>query len=534
MVGLPRGVLRLMQSTNSDAAVDRRNLSLLAAAVALFAFVLFLSAIGNDFVSLDDRVYVLENPNLKLPFLSYVYWSLTNLYFNWHPVTWFSYGADFALWGLNPRGYHLTSVLLHAANAALVFLFAFQILSRCPGRGRRRAAASAAAVALLFSAHPIQVEAVAWTSARKDVLFAFFWLLAANSYLRRFGSSRPGAWYALSLAFFLLSASSKAMAVSFPAILLLIDAYPLRRLSNGSAALVRAAAEKVPFLVVAVLCSWVTVLAQKQANAIVGLDRIPLSMRLANASSALSFYLGKTFCPVSFVPFYPQPDEPVRLLGPAAAAFLIVSLAAVVSWRRWPWVACLWFAYVGLLLPTLGLVQVGGQSAADRYMYLPVLVPFLLVSEIVLSAVGWGERALPAWRAGCAAVVLLVVLGALSFQTNRQIAVWANPLSLWDHVIAENPDDARSLWARADLLVAAGRYAEAVADYDRLIAAESRRRFIQAPMAVYFASRANAHRLAGNMAAAKQDMDRVTREMGGGQGGHPVPFHPGAGTAAPR
>jgi len=493
----------------------RRSLTLLAAGICVFNILLFLPALQNDFVSLDDRAYVTQNPALQMPFGKFVWWSLRAFHAgNWHPLTLFSYRLDFALWGLDPWGYHLTNILLHSLNGLLVLILAWQLLLHHHPNSPRAVLVSALVVALLFSLHPLHVESVAWVSERKDVLFAFFWLLAAISYMARFRSMRPENWYAASVVFFALSALSKPMAVTFPAVLLLIDLYPLRRLQLEVREFLRVVAEKIPFLIVAALCVWATVAAQTQGHAIVSLEKISLAARLSSAAGAVFFYLGKTFYPNPLVPFYPLIGDGLQgPFTPQLFAFLAISLLAITAVFRYPWVATVWFSFVVLLLPVLGLVQVGSQFAADRYMYLPLLVPLLLASESLILLFGQGRAVVSTWRSTSFALLVLILVVVLGVLTRAQIGVWKDSFSLWDHIIEHNPENARGLYARADLLVEVGRYEEAIRDYDRLIEIESTRRLVYAPMGVYYAARARAYQLLGNEEAAQADYRRAFHGM---------------------
>jgi Tfp pilus assembly protein PilF len=377
-------------------------LLLAAAVLATFAPVM-----RNDFTGYDDPDYVTSNPHVTSGLTpANAAWAFTQAYAsNWHPLTWMSHQLDCTLYGVRPFGHHLTSLLLHAANTILLFLW----LCGLTGATGRSAIAAAA-----FGLHPLHVESVAWVAERKDVLSTFFALLALmayTAYARRPGAARYTA-VALLLAASLLS---KATWVTLPLLLVLIDWWPLQR---------RAWREKIPLAAVAAAASAATVWAQTAGASIAALDPLPIGMRLANAALSLVRYLGKATWPVRLAVFYPFPKTiPAWKTGLAVLAIGSITAAVIRLRARYPWAAVGWGWYVATLLPMIGIVQVGMQAMADRYMYVPLIG--LLVAAV------WSVPDRPAARG-----VAVAILAAWAVLTWRQCEVWRDGLILFQHAVA--------------------------------------------------------------------------------------------------
>lgn len=421
----------------------------LIAALGLFLLALtaFWPAIENDFVGYDDPDYVTGNPHVQQG-LSWetIQWAFTNTdVAAWHPLVWLSHALDYELYGLKPWGHHVTAVLLHAFNSAFCFL----VLARLTG-----ALGRSWAVAALFALHPLRVESVAWVSERKDVLSMAFVLLAFWAYalyvnakhseqtatppapkMRPFWNQHPTFFSGLCLVFFALGLMSKPMVVTFPFILLLLDAWPLRRIEISRrgfqpSTLRVLILEKVPFFVLAGLVSAITVFAQPAGHSASG--GASLLQRLENAPVSYCRYLGKFIWPVGLAPFYP-PVEHWRAAVWLGAAVLLIALtmAAGRMWHRHPFLLMGWLWFVGTMVPVIGLVQIGDQSITDRYTYLP--------SIGILIAVVWGIGELrERTRVHTAAVgaVLAVVLAVCFGLTRAQVAVWKNSETLFRHALA--------------------------------------------------------------------------------------------------
>jgi protein O-mannosyl-transferase len=405
--------------------------------LALATFAVYFRAVKNPFVNFDDQSYVIENLQVQQGLTrATVEWAFTSTYAsNWHPLTWLSHALDCQLFGLNPAGHHLTSILLHALNAVILFLLLAWVTG---AKGR------SLVVAALFAIHPINVESVAWVAERKSVLSMFFLLLTLGAYgwyARRPRVGRylvPGVLFALALA-------SKPMVVTLPFLLLLLDFWPLQRVLGvwppapafpvPQFPFWRLALEKFPLLLLSAASSVITVIAQR--SVISTNDLLPLSARLANAFYAYGMYVAKAFWPARLASFYPY--EGLRIASWQAGLFLLF-LAGVTAlvWRNRSrlYLPAGWFWFLGSLVPVIGVVQVGDQAMADRYAYLPLIGIFCMVvwgaSDLAQSR-GFNVRA--------SAAVAGLALAALSFLTWRQIAVWRSSYDLWAHALQVTKDN---------------------------------------------------------------------------------------------
>ncbi len=420
-------------------AANRAAISL---AIAAGVLVCFLPALRNGFVGYDDPDYVTRNPQV-IAGLSWrlVTWSFTTAHAsNWHPLTWISHALDCSLFGLAPAGHHLTSLLLHAANAALLFLW----LSGATGlRGR------SAFVALAFGLHPLHVESAAWVAERKDVLSAFFLLLALLAYTRY--ARRPSvlgyAWVAAAFAAGLLA---KPMVITLPPLLLAIDRWPLKRSEPWSQLIV----EKLPLAALSALSAAMTLWAQHAGGSVAALGALPLGLRAQNAAFSYVAYLGKMLWPVNLAAFYPFPQRGIAAWQVAAA----LALLAALSWLAWhthrthPWIAAGFTWYAVTLIPVIGLVQVGMQAMADRYMYIPMIG--------VLIAIAWECAKAPAAR--WAAPFALLALAAVTW---HQIPFWHDGVTLWTRAIEVTHDNFVAHDNLGVELDALGRHDEALAEY---------------------------------------------------------------------
>lgn len=430
---------------------------LAALAVAALAFAAQARIVRHEFVSLDDPNYITGNPQV-LDGLTWAgaRWALTTGYFaNWHPLTWLSHMLDVEMFGTRAGGHHLVNLLLHAANAALVLL-ALEGLVRV---GRTRAGEppddgrtlwQAAFVAALFAVHPLHVESVAWASERKDTLSTLFGLLTLAAYGRYAASPSIGR-YLLVAGALALGLMAKPMLVTLPALLLLLDFWPLRRWQPRWAAADGAPGvrlgwlilEKAPLLALAAASSAITVLAQRAGGSVGDLATYPLRGRAWNAVLAYARYVGKTLWPSGLEFFYPYPPhefleaggrEP-RLVA-ALTLLLALTAAAIAIGRRHRYVLVGWLWFVGTLVPVIGLVQVGKQALADRYTYVPLLGLFIIAA--------WGlpdvcRRRGLSWR--WQALAALIVVAGLGGLTWRQSAVWRNSRALYEHALSVDADN---------------------------------------------------------------------------------------------
>ncbi len=466
-----------------------------ACATALAAFLAYLPSLHNGFVSWDDQAYVYANESLRR--LDLWRFLTGNFAGNWHPLTMISLAVDYAVWGLDPFGYHLTNAVIHALNTGLVFLIATRLYGlRATDNGGRGGFMAGLAAALLFGLHPLRVESVAWVSERKDVLFFFFYALSVLVYLRYAApdAARKARWYLAALALFVLSLLSKPMAVSLPLVLLVLDLYPLGRLENAQDAK-KAVLEKIPFFAAAVALALVTVFTQQGALAPSG--SVAFKVRVFTAVRAYAFYLYKTFLPAGLVPYYPLfPNASVLTAGymAAFALFIAVTVLCVLTYKRTRLFAALWLFYVVTLLPASGIVQVGGQAVADRYTYLPGLAPVLLLAfgAARLSGAGRGARAaVTATLIGAAAV--------LSVLSVRQEHVWKDTVSLWTHEIDYYPV-IFAYRARAAEYKKLGMTEKEIADYGVIIRTGGQ------DIDLFHIERARAFDSLGDTAAALKDL----------------------------
>ena len=433
----------------------------LAAAIAFLTFLVYLPALRNNFVNWDDSFYVFENPFIRSIDLSFFRWAFFSFHAaNWHPLTWISHALDYAVWGLDPMGHHLTNNLLHAVNTFVVVLLVVRLVETAvvnssasadpPGTGDSRftlenprfTLIAAGTTGLLFGLHPLHVESVAWVAERKDLLCALFYLLSIMMYVR-YRSHKTYMTYFLTLAFFILALLSKPMAVSLPVVLLILDWYPFEKI-RSLRTLLNALLEKLPFIALSVGSSILTILAQKAGAAMTFNTYVPLWARLLVSFKALVAYLWKMVFPLHLMPFYQYPLQrelwsSEYLIAAVAVAGVTVYLLALPRKRKlWP---AAWGYYVVTLLPVLGIVQVGGQAMADRYTYLPSLAPFLiagvLASQLYIKGMPPGKWKLVRQTGSALAGVAVVV--SLACVTVLQISIWRNDLSLWTYLIEHEP-----------------------------------------------------------------------------------------------
>lgn len=445
--------------------------------VAAITFVVFLPALQNGFVNIDDHLYVYENPAIRSIDIVFMKWSLTAVVASlWHPLTLFSLALDYAVWGMNPYGYHLTNIILHALNTILVFVLVIQVLESA---GLREGAAPsltrkelyiATATAFLFGIHPLRVESVAWISERKDVLCAFFFLLTILSYIKYTSSLhlKKTILYLISFIFFFLALLSKPMAVTLPIILLLLDFYPLKRsgLNNIKWVLL----EKIPFFILSALSSLLTLWAHASGGTLLSVDVLPFQMRIVVALRAVLFYLYKMLLPFNLAPFYPYPETMIIFSVETISALILFPILTFIAIRSLKWnrlFFSVWFYYLIMLFPVIGIAQVGGQAAADRYTYLPSLGPFLLAGigiGIVLEKYSKKRARLLIFA------TLLTISIILCHNTIKQIAVWHDSITLWSHDIKFFPETAFSAYdGRGTEYGRLGKYQDAIKDFDMAI-----------------------------------------------------------------
>ncbi len=429
-------------------SVQFKNKFFIAAIVGLITFLVYLPALQNGFVmSWDDNEYVVNNPHIRTLDLALLKWAFFEFYFsNWHPLTNISYAIDYAIWGLNPFGYHLVNNIFHSLNTFLVVLLSVQILT-VTGRLSGKAILMASAIAgLLFGVHPIHVESVAWVSERKDVLCAFFFLLSLMSYIRYAASGVlfkfSNKHYLWSLVFFILALMSKPMAVTLPVVMLILDWYPLGRLKRGD--IKNVLIEKLPFIALCLASSIITTLAQHLSGTIRPSAVYPLLENILIGLNALIFYLYKIFYPDVLSPFYPYPEKISfmyhnHILPVLITTFIIISCILHKNKR----ILLVIFGYYFItLLPTLGIfIPFGKQAAADRYTYLPSISIFLFFGVCIASYYYRVNK-----RIAKAALVLLslIFFTFLTYKTEKQIKIWKDDITLWTHATEALPREAEA------------------------------------------------------------------------------------------
>lgn len=387
------------------------------------------------FVAIDDPAYVTENPHISngLTWHSIV-WAFTSGYAsNWHPLTWLSHMLDVQLFGMNAGPHHVVSLALHIINTILLFW----LMVRLTGTLGRSAFVSG-----LFALHPLHVESVAWVAERKDVLSTMFWLLtllAYAAYVRRPGLSR----YLVVCVSFALGLLAKPMLVTIPFVLLLLDVWPLCRITWGDGASgrrqlssphrravwVKLICEKLPMIALSVASSIVTFLVQERAGAVTGLNLYPLALRTENVLVSYAAYISKMLWPVRLTMLYPYSQSISGWWVSWAFLFLLgVSFAVIRAGRRHPYLPVGWFWYLGTLIPVIGLVQVGIQSMADRYTYIPLIGLFVMASWGVPDMV----KHLPYLRRAIPVLAMLLIL-ACGMSTRHQLMYWKSSDALWAH-----------------------------------------------------------------------------------------------------
>ncbi|HSY66691.1 MAG TPA: tetratricopeptide repeat protein [Terriglobales bacterium] len=446
------------------ASPQKRNLAIcLLLAVATLA--LYSPAIRHPFIfNYDDDVYVLNNAHVKAGLhWQTIRWAVTSTEnSNWHPMTWLSHAMDCQLYGLNPPGHHFTNVLFHVMNVVLIFLLLVYATS-APGRSFL--------VAALFAIHPFNVESVAWIAERKNVLSTFFFLLTIGAY----------GWYALKpdvkrylavAALFVLGLASKAMVVTLPCVLLLLDFWPLRRiqgLSTDENALPQMrfswlVLEKLPLLALSAATSAVTMFAQRSGGAM--RLALPLSVRLGNAIYAYAIYVWKAIWPAWLGLFYPHPGAILAIWRLALAALFLLLVSVFVWWQRTarPYLVTGWLWFLGTLIPVIGLVQVGEQAIADRYAYIPLIGIFVIT---VWGAADLADRLQLSFRSRVKIAAVVIAIFALF--TIDQLRYWRSAVDVWAHTVKVTNDNFLGEQNLGAALLAAERYQEALPHFTKAV-----------------------------------------------------------------
>jgi tetratricopeptide (TPR) repeat protein len=434
--------------------------------LAIATFAVYWQVLDHEFLNYDDKEYVTNNWNVKAGLTpESIKWAFTTGHFaNWHPMTWFSHMLDFQLYGSQPKGHLLTNLLIHTANALLLFI----VLRHMTG-----ALWQSGFVAALFALHPFNVESVAWVAERKNVLSTLFWVLTIWSYVRFVEKPSPKR-YGLTALFLTLGLMSKPMLVTLPIVLLMLDFWPLGRWrflpeseknNNSVVKFSKLLRGKIPFFVIAVGSCIITFIVQKGGGALKTMEDNSLLARIANAMVSYVTYLGKTFWPSELSVFYPHPGNII----PAWQAFICVTLLAGISFfavqkmRKAPYLAFGWFWFLGTLVPVIQIVQTGAHAMADRYAYVPIIGLFIMVA--------WGLPDLLArWNhREKAPVIFTGLLIPLMFVTWNQVGHWKDSITLFKHAISvtdnKYPDIALTHNNLGIAQEEKGRLSEAIAQY---------------------------------------------------------------------
>ncbi len=427
-----------------EESILSKKISRVIAIISIITFAIYIPALQNGFVNWDDNVYVYDNQNIQTlgpDFFKWIFSAEANP--TWHPLTLLTIGLDYSIWGLDPKGYHLTNIIFHIMNTILVFILSVRLAAYGNSNHKvdKKVLISGIITAGLFGIHPLHVESVVWISERKDVLSSFFYLLALLSYLKYVSIySKKAVLYFTCLIFFIMALMSKPMAISLPIVLLILDFYPLKRLtiseiSNSKQVLI----EKVPFFLLTFLSAIITIWVHLISGLLLTLEDIPPLVRVFAAMRAYLFYLMKMVLPINLVPIYPYPDNvnffTLQYVG-SSVLFLVITFFSIRYLKRGKLFFAVWFYYIITLLPVIGIVKVGGFSAADRYTYLPSLGPFLIAG----LGVGYAFERYPDKRK-ITVIALMLISGLLMNKTIKQIGVWRDSVTLWSHEIEIFPDN---------------------------------------------------------------------------------------------
>ena len=412
------------------ASPEKRN-AVVCLLLAVVTLALYNPVNSHPFVNYDDDRYVTNNPHVRQGLTGGTFlWALTSTEVaNWHPLTWMSHALDYSLFGLNPAGHHFTSVLLHAVNVVLLFLLLIWATRRM---------ALSLFVAALFAVHPINVESVAWIAERKNVLCTLFFFLALWAY--GWYAQKPS-WkrYLAVAALFVAGLAAKAMVITLPFVLLLLDYWPLSRVAgqNRESGAIpafswpRLALEKLPLLGIAVVDAVVSMRAQQASGAVRSAMQFSLGVRLTNVVYAYAMYLWKMIWPARLAPMYPHPGDSLAAWQIAAAALILIAITGfVLRFRDRRYLPVGWFWFLGTLVPVIGFVQIGDAAMADRYAYIPLIGIFIMIA---FGLADWAEGKKLGWYAAIPAAVVIV---ALALASHRQIGYWQSSYDLWSHALA--------------------------------------------------------------------------------------------------
>ena len=427
-------------------------------ALVVLTYLAYTRVKGNEFLLFDDNTYVYANGHIQQGITSQsLRWAFNKGYAgNWHPLTWISHMVDWRLFGNNPGGHHLVSLLLHMLNTVLLFLVIRRMTSR-PGSTQADSLWKSAFVAALFAVHPLHVESVAWVAERKDVLSTFFWLLTMGAYILY--SEKPGVRrYLPVILLFALGLMAKPMLVTLPLALILMDYWPLKRNRRWTSLVL----EKTPLLAMSAASCVITFLAQSEKGYVGSLEKYTPGGRIANALVGYVTYLWKTVWPRNLAVLYPYHGDVLPIWQAAASAVLLIGISVLVLSlrRKRPYLVFGWLWYLGTLVPVIGLVQVGRQAIADRYTYVPLIGLFVAVVWLVSSI-------LPARK--IAITLGVAVLAVLAVLTHIQVGYWKTSIGLFEHTLSCTSGNYVIQNCLAVALARQGRTDEAVPHYEEAL-----------------------------------------------------------------
>ena len=444
---------------------SEKHIRLIVILLVVSSFFAYGRILTHDFINFDDPGFIFENRHIQAGFtLESIQWAFSTIENNyWIPVTWLSHILDWNIYQANPAGHHLISLLLHIG--AVIFLFLF--LNKTTGH-----IWSAAFAAAFFALHPLRVESVAWASERKDVLSMFFGMATLYTYAF-YAENHKASRYFLCLILFTLALMSKPMMVTLPFVLLLLDYWPLHRwqkalsdpLENRLKTVCKIVLEKVPFFLFAIALSLITIWAQKHEGSVASTDILPLATRTGNAIISYTGYLEKIFWPYNLAAFYPYEYSPIIWKMVISLLFLILITTLVFVYiRKLPFLFVGWAWYLGTLIPVIGLIQVGKQSMADRYTYLPSIgiamilawtIPSLIKNQHIRNKIIFP-----------AAICCLLLMTFLSW---HQSGHWENSIKLWSHALQMTNHNHLAYGYRGNAYIALNQYQKAMNDFNQSI-----------------------------------------------------------------
>jgi tetratricopeptide (TPR) repeat protein len=492
--------------------------ALLAAGIA---FIVFLPSLNNEFVNYDDGRFIYDNKHITSISLDFLKWTFTNREYQWSPLRWISHAVDYKIWRLNPFGHHLSSIILHSLNVFLVVILVFRLLGAVklkmqPSplnedeiKFRRKVLITGVVTGLLFGIHPLRVESVVWISERKDVLYAFFFLLSLISYLSYCAFSvkkRRYLYYLLALVFFMMAVMSKAAAVTLPFVLILMDLYPLKRVNfrSGLSVWLRVFWEKLPFIGVSGAIAWINIGVHESLGALVPLVEVSFIGRALLAIKSISFYLWNTVWPFHLALVYGEPQfSTSEYIG---SLFFVagMTVACISLWFRGKrlWLA-VWIYYIIMLLPVSVVKIYSFSFAHDRYTYMSSIGPFLLAG---LGVAFFMER-LKGKNKAILFSMLAVIFSILAGLTIKQTAVWKDSVTLWTSVMERTPSFVRAYYDRGTAYLMLSKYSEAIMDFDKVLESSN---YSEA-----YNNRGIAYKENGDYQAAIRDFSKVIELLSG-------------------